>query len=151
MYRLSSLFTDGLSFISVLMWLDLMILSLRKSGFHLLWKKCNLSYVHESLFMYHKQLVTLSLLSLSWSATLDDVKHLQNKSKKIKRLQQQQIDKKNVILLWMVKRPSIARYKRLTSKEYLHVWTNLTFVLKKYLHIWCEILGVFKGRKVERP
>ena len=48
-------------------------------------------------------------------------------------------------------RETIHTYRRLTSKEYLHVWTDLTFVLKKYLHIWCEILGVFKGRKVERP
>ena len=48
-------------------------------------------------------------------------------------------------------REIIHKYKRLTSKEYLHVWTDLTFVLNKYLHIWCEIFVVFKGRNVERP
>ena len=48
-------------------------------------------------------------------------------------------------------RKTIHRYKRLTSKEYLHARTDLTFVLKKYLHIWSKILRVFKGRKVERP
>ena len=48
-------------------------------------------------------------------------------------------------------RETIHTYRRLTRKEYFHVWIELTFVLKKYLHIWYEILGVFKGRKVERP